>query len=234
MKSKLDEQAFAEMIEGQGFTLLASLHLGSLGYGGLLVAIRKQPTDEHFDPERLQLPLRDDDGVDWWRTLSLLSPSPASAHVCPGRLILVDRFEKRLEFFSFGGTLQVTRRSGEMWCSISSPAPILELVTEQETVIDQLAAEAEALWAGVRANWGIADEEFERRLALVEPLSLYMTTLHTLLSRWKSSPALEQTYHQAWEMLSHEKHWLVGQGLWPSLPLTLEGLLAPDAVVSNR
>lgn len=226
-ENELGAQVFSEMIEGQGFALLPSSHPGSPGYSGLLVAIRKQPTGEHFDPERLNLPLQDESGIDWWRTLSLLSPPEKSAHVCPGRVILLDRFEKQLEFFSFGGTLEVISRPHELWCAISSPAPILELVAERDTIADQLASEAKALWAEIRAKWGPRDHEFERRLAEAAPLPLYTATLHAILSRWESAPALEQTYHQSWDVLVHEKHWLVSQGLWPSPPLTVERLLGP-------
>ena len=231
---ELDVQALSELIAGQGFALLPPSHHGSLGCSGLLVAIRKQPTSEHFDPERLILALRDDSGVHRWRTLSLLSPPLKSVRVCPGRMILEDRFEKRLEFFTFGGTLDVITRLGEMQCFIRSPVPILELVAEKETVVEHLASEAESLWAEIRARWGIDDDGFERRLAQVAPLQLYTATLHSILSRWESAPVLEQTYHESWEVLCHEKQWLVAQGLWPSTPLTLELLLAPDdAMVPN-
>ena len=74
-----DIQALAKLIKGRGFSLLPPPHPGSPGYSGLLVAIRKQPTGERFDPERLILPLRDNGGVDWWRKLSLLSPPPEMA-----------------------------------------------------------------------------------------------------------------------------------------------------------
>jgi len=42
-----------------------------------------------------------------WRSLSLLSPEPDSDRVCPGRVIVRDRFDKRVEFFTFGGSLEV-------------------------------------------------------------------------------------------------------------------------------
>jgi len=233
-RKELDAQAFSELIEGLGFALLPPSHPGSPGCSGLLVSVRKHPTDEHFDPERVILPLRDDSGVHRWRTLSLLSPPLKSVHVCPGRMMLKDRFEKCLEFFTFGGTLDVIKKPGEMQCLISSPVPILELVAEEETVVEHLASEAESLWAEIRVRWGIDDDGFEHRLAQIAPLQLYTATLHSILSRWESAPVLEQIYHESWEALCHEKQWLVAQGLWPNTPLMLELLLAPDdAMVPN-
>jgi len=224
---KLDAQTFSNLIGDLGFSLLPPTHPGSPGYSGLLVAIRKRPTGEHFDPQTLILPLYDGEEITW-RRLSMLTPASEVEHICPGRLILADRLGKRLEFFTFGGTLKVITEPDAVLCAITSPAPILELVEEQETVADWLAAEAEAIWARTRSKWGIQDDEFERRLAQTSPLSLYTSTLHSVLSHWKQGPGLEQTHALLGEALAKERHWLKNQGLWPTTPLTVEQLLAPD------
>jgi len=225
--STLNAQTFRQLVGDLGFTLLPPLHPGSPGYDGLLVVIRKKPTDKHFDPNKLILPLyNEEDEIDW-KTLSILS-LPEADRICPGRVILADRLDKQLEFFTFGGQLKVMTEGEDLLCAIGSPAPILELVEEEETVANWLAAESEAVWAEVRAAWGIQDEEFERRLARADPLALYTATLHTILSRWERNPALQEAHQHLWDALSQEKHWLKTQGLWPDKPLTAEDLLAPD------
>lgn len=101
----MDQQSPLELMQNWGYYLLPKSHRDSPGYAGLLVAIRQQPTGEHFDPRRLHLRLRDVKGIVEWRTLDWLTPLEASAHACPGRLILRDRFDKSVEFFTFGGSL---------------------------------------------------------------------------------------------------------------------------------
>ncbi len=160
--------------------------------------------------------------------MSLLSPAPDSDHVCPGRVILSDRFHKRVEFFTFGGSLEVIPAPDAQVYALRSPSPVLELVAEKETVADQLAAETESLLGQVEVPWGHDEHGFNRRLAEIEPLQFYMGTLHSLLEQYKHSHPLEETYHELCSVLRQERAWLVGQSLWPDEPYMLVDLLAPQ------
>jgi len=211
-----------------GYYLLPQSHRDSPGYAGVLIVIREQPTGKHFDPKTLYLPVRDVEGVAKWTKLSWSSPPTDSNHVCPGRVILSDRFDKRVEFFTFGGSLEVTSGSGEMVCSLHSPAPVLELVAQQETIPDQLASETEALMGKIRAKWELDDRGFNQRLAEVNPLQFYLATLQSILLQYKHTPTLAEVYHELRDALLREKEWLVAKDLWPVDSLRLEDLLAPD------
>ena len=224
----MNEGSLLKLMKGWGYYLLPQSHRDSPGYTGVLVAIREQPTGKHFDPMMLYLPLRDVTGVAKWMKFGWSSPPADSSHVCPGRVILGDRFDKRIEFFTFGGSLEVTSGPGEMVCSLCSPAPVLELIAQQETIPDQLACETESLMGKVKARWGLDDIGFNRRLAEVDPLQFYLASLQSILLQYERVPTLDEVYHECRDALFQEKEWLVAKDLWPVNPLRLEGLLAPD------
>jgi hypothetical protein len=221
----MDEQAALDAIEGLGYQLLPRTHHYSPGGSGLLVAIRKEPTGKHFDPLTMRLRLRDRQGMARWRSLSVLSLGPDSDRVCPGRVILSDRYHKRVEFFMFGGSLEIIPAPDAEVYALRSPAPILELVSEEETVADQLAAETESLLGQVEVQWGHDERGFNQRLAEIEPLQFYVGTLHSLIEKYRHCHPLEETLHELCGVLQREKEWLVGHGLWPEQPHMLEDLL---------
>ncbi len=224
----MDKQSLMELMQDWGYYLLPKSHRDSPGYTGLLVAIRRQPTGKHFDAHRLHLWLRDVDGVVEWRMLDWFTPLETSAHAWPGRLILRDRFDKSVEFFTFGGSLEVISEPGEMVYSLHSPAPILELADRSETVSNQLAAETESLMSEVRVRWAPDEEEFDRRLAEVDPFQFYLASLQSILLRYEHSQALEQVSREFLDALHREREWFVTKSLWPVNPSVLEDLLAPD------
>ena len=225
----MDEQSVLELMRNWGYYLLPKPHDDSPGYSGLLVAIRKQPTGQHFDPQTIHLCLRDEKGIARWRAPSWIMPLKEPARrVCPGRVILRDRHDKSVEFFTFGGSLEVTSGPGEFIYALRSPAPILELTAQQETAPDLLAFETESLIGEMEAKWGRDEEGFHQRLAGLDPLQFYLASLQSILLHYERAQALEKTYHAFHERLLQEKAWLVAQDLWPTEPRTLDEMLAPD------
>jgi hypothetical protein len=224
----LSEQSHLELMKDWGYYPLAGPHPDSPGYGGLLVAIRKEPTGKHFDAQTLHLRLRDEYGQASWRTLSWLSSLEDIAHVCPGMITLQDRSGKQVEFFAFGGSLEMTSGVEEMIYSLRSPAPVLELTAHEETASDQLAAETEELLAKIEVKWGKDEKGFNRRLAEVDALQFYLSTLASILHRYEQVHILETAHHDLFTTLRREREWLVEKHLWPDKPLALEDLLAPS------
>ena len=222
----MNEQSVLELMKSWGYHPLAKPHPGSPGHTGLLVAIRKEPTDKHFDPQTLHLRLRDEYGGAGWKTLSWLSPLEGSGHVCPGTVTLKDRSGRQIEFFTFGGSLEMTSGPGEMAYSLRSPAPVLELTAHEETVPDQLAAEAEELLARIEVKWGTDEKGFNRQLAEVDPLQFYLSALASIVNHYEQVQVLEEAYHELSLALCREREWLVEKSLWLAKPLALEDLLA--------
>lgn len=224
----MNEQSELKLMKDWGYYLLPKSHDSSPGYTGLLVAIRKQPTGQHFDPQTLRLRLRDAKGVARLRTLGWVMPLKESAYACPGRVILRDRSDKAVEFFTFGGSLEVTSGTDEMVYTLHSPAPILELTAHGETITDFLASETESLMAEVETKWGRDEEGFNRRLAEIDPFQFYLASLQSILVHLEPVQALEKAYHAFYEGFLREKEWLVTKSLWPVEPSVLEDLLALD------
>jgi hypothetical protein len=216
-----------ENIGNWGYTFLDAPHPDSLGYSGLIVAIRERPTGQHFDPEAIHLHLCDATGGMRGTTLTWQSPRPASDRVCPCRVILADRFDQRVEFFTFGGSLEMSQRPDEAIYTLRSPAPVLEILGQEGNVPDQLAFETEALLSREAARWGKDDRGFEQRLAEIEPLQLYIAVLHFLLVRHKLIGEMEIVYPDLDDALFCERRWLKAKGLWPGKPPIPSDLLAP-------
>jgi hypothetical protein len=230
-EERLDNRSLLELMRDRGCHLFPAVHHDSLGYSGLAIAIRPSPTGKHFDPETLRLRLCDRRGIAAWTTLSWSSVNVASDCVCLGRAILSDRSQECIEFYTFGGSLQWIRGPDEMVVLLRSPAPILELDPEEETIVDQLACETEALLSKAEVAWGQDERGFSQRLADMDPLSLYASALHSILYSYGCSTPLREAFHDCNETLLWEKHRLMAEGLWSIDPPLLEDLLAPRTVV---
>jgi len=216
-----------ELIANWGYSFLDASHPDRLGYGGLVIAVREKPTGKHFDPENIHLHLCDAAGGIRATTLSWQSPRPVSDRVCLCRVILTDRFDQRVEFLTFGGSLEIIQQSDKVIYTLRSPAPVLEILGQEDTIPDQVAFETEALLSQEAAHWGQDDRGFEQRLAQTEPLQLYIAVVHTLLFRHKLFEAMEIVYPELDDALFCEKRWLKAEGLWPDKPPTLSELLSP-------
>ena len=224
----MTEQSVLHKMEHWGYYLLPKAHPESPGHTGLLVAIRATSTGQHFDPESMRLRLCDKADLAGWVTLKLQSSFSGSQRVCPGRVVLRDRADKRVHFFTFGGSLETTSISGETVYSLWSPGPILEISSSLESVPDQLAFEVEALLGKLKAKWGSDDTGFTERLAKIDPLQFYLASLQAILKCYQRNRAFRDSSPELFAMLLKEKEWLVQVGQWPATPPSLEDLLAPQ------
>ena len=210
-----------------GFDINDQPHPHSPGYGRLVVAMRRIPTEEHYDPESIHLQLVGPQGYALRHTIQM-EPTLVSNKVAPGRLELTDRVNERLGFFPYGATVDTGRTEDETVVEIRSPAPILELRGSlDESISEQLVSETEALWAKVRAQWGTDDAGFMRRLSAVPPDVLYATTIHSLLAYYRDSSILRQTFPQFYSMLRREDEWLTSHGIAATAPQSLEQIVHP-------
>ena len=224
-------QDVLQRMEDWGYLPLHKPHPHSPGHRQLLVALRRRPTEKHFDPYEVQLWLRNEHGSAQHTALALdplLKPSSELKRVCPGYIIIRDRKEKRVAFFTFGGTMNVVFGSGEAVCSFRSPAPIIRVTEPPEDGPSRMAVEVETLMGETRARWGREDAEYLRRLADVEPFQFYLAAVHSMRHHFEDHPALQEEDHELALLLRSEKEWLTASGQWPAKPPTLESLLAPE------
>ena len=85
-------------MEHWGYDLADPPHPRSPGYGRLLVAIRRTPTEDHYDPEAIQLHLCSAQGPPARTTIHLDTSLDGPARVSAGHVELTDRFNKRRGF----------------------------------------------------------------------------------------------------------------------------------------
>ena len=221
-----DREVTATDAHGWGYRVFPRPDGGGLGYDKLLVAIREQPTEHHFDPERLRFRLRGPDGEVVWRTASWRVPVEQSGRICPGPVEFLDRYEKEVEFFTFGGFVRRIPDASALIYLFESGAPILEITPQEETIADQLTYEARVVLGRVEEQWEEQhDEEFPQRLTEIDPFSLYTAILSEILRRYRRVSTLDQAYHALHKALRNEKQRLSASGLWPDELATPEELI---------
>lgn len=219
-ENMFDASAILKQMAAWGYHLLPPTHPQSPGHTGLLIAFRPQPTRVHYDPESLHLRLCQN-GQASWETLTIGSLRRPIQQVCAGPLTLRDRLDKRVDFFTFGGSLIAEADPQEVVYYVESPAPILDLSTSQADIGRLLAIEVELMLSVFQARWGSDERGFFERLAQVEPLDFYTASLESILMRYERSHALKHNYHGLFNALGREKEWLIETGEWPAHPQTL-------------
>jgi hypothetical protein len=211
-----------------GYLLLSPSHPASPGSPGLIVTIRSRPTAAHYDPETLCVRLVTPDGLERSVDLTQTTPVATPERVVIGKLSLRDRVDKRVDFFSFGATLEQTVAAHETVYALTSPAPILELSDRTDEIPDLLAAEVEALIAGCQALWGRNWEGYVRRRNQLDPLQLYISCLKSIFRLYREVRFFRNEHPEFYSMLLMEKELLIHEKSWTSNIPELESLLCPE------
>ena len=119
-------------MEHWGYDLFDKPHPQSPGYSSLVVAIRRTPTREHYDPERILLRSASDPRNPCRMALRFETRIQGEMQICPGQVELTDRVDKRLGFFVYGGTIETVSLPDETLFWLHSNAPILALARADE------------------------------------------------------------------------------------------------------
>lgn len=178
-----------------GYTFFPARHPHDPGHPRLDIIIRPEPTGLHFDPERVQIPVVQQE--ENFENLLVTHPwaRAENLELFPGRVILRDRLNKVAEAFVFGGQVEINSDEEKTRLSLRSPAPILSLTIERSVAV-LLAEEVEILLAERRAAWAGNLHEYEHRLARTDPLSLYHACLNSLREKFRHFPPAEDGQNQ--------------------------------------
>jgi hypothetical protein len=164
-----------------------------IGYQLLTVNIFSIPTEEHYDPERMDLIVFTADGN--MRRMAITHPwhNRKDYQLAVGHIILRDRKAKVVEAFTCGGELQITDLPACTCCRITSPAPIFAIVSELDETANgsesSLVIELESWLARKRVKWGLNDGGYAEYLATVDPLALYAAGLQAIEHQLQTVPA---------------------------------------------
>lgn len=205
----MDTELF-DLMQDWGYYLVPKCHAASPGYPGVYVAIRPTPTQKHFDPEFVEARLCNGQGSIERRRLGLHLHGQLPSHVCPGRLTLFDRFNKRADFYTFGAQVTAISQDDATIYSFRSCAPILFLEDDDDNFPEQLGAEVEGLLASLHVAWENNDLNFYQRLVGLHSDQLYQASVRTILELYTAHPSLRERFPGFYARLSHEFQWQLG------------------------
>ena len=199
-------------------------------YSRLDVNICATPTDLHYDPERLTVPMIRHDGA--IQPTPIAHPWRGSDHLrigC-GRIVIRDRKNKIVEAYCLGGDLEIEVSSNCTHCRLTSPVPIFRLGFERgspESLATDVVDKFEALIAIRRAQWGADDIGFQQHLTAIAPPALYAAGLQSIQSELchmppnLRGPHYYQTAHAVEAAIDGARQ----SGQWPTTPVTLDDLI---------
>jgi hypothetical protein len=143
--------------------------------------------------------------------------APQRLQVVFGRFYLVAHNGELIEGCSLGGTLEIVDHGTHTSCHLTSPAPIFE-VDDPNGFINLLESEVEAELARARAEWTGSDAEFDRRVAKMDPMTLFVASLSFLDAYLRSQPnAIANDLVMAERSALHRAIRTVQEaGLWPT------------------
>jgi hypothetical protein len=176
-----------------GYRLYAPRRHNEPGYSQIDVNLASEPSEHHFDPERIEVVVESDyGGLDCMEVTHPWSGGRLY-RVCAGQFDLIDRKGKHLEAFTFGGELVIVADNLCTTLTLKSPAPIL-LMFSMHSAPTLLAQEVEILLAQRRAAWEHDPETFDRRLVAADPLALYLACLEAIRQRFAHFPNTEDDF----------------------------------------
>jgi hypothetical protein len=197
-----------------------------VGYPRLDFNLIAAPTGEHFDPQHATLYTITKQGRIESLTLSHPWHGSTRYQVCAGRVNLHDHSGENVAAYTLGGQLTLRDQGAYTHCSLTSPAPIIDL-PHPGAISTLLASEIESLLAQRRAALRHQEGEFERRLATVEPLTLFVACLSTLEVKLchLSAETHSQPYQDVLQLVRSNIHSLQKQGVWVEQLSTLDSIL---------
>ena len=188
------------------------------------------PTDLHYDPERLIVPVIRQDGA--LQSTIISHPWRRGHHlrVGCGRIVIRDRKNKIIEAYSLGGDLEITVSATCTCCRLTSPVPVFRLGVDSgspENVASSVVYKFEALVAIQRVRWGTNDLAFQQCLTSIDPSDLYAAGLQSIRSELEHVPSNRRGMRfyataQAVDAAIYEAR---ESGRWPAAPLTLDELI---------
>jgi hypothetical protein len=136
----------AALLAELGFTLINGDDPTSPGGANLLVALRDEPTERHFDPEEISY-WRFDGDVGRIAALDRGTRAEREGSFSWGRIRLVDRLHVENDFLGFGGTLRVADPDPRTrLVQFHAPAPIFRWAGHSQG-LDWLTDEVGAFFA---------------------------------------------------------------------------------------
>ncbi len=208
-----------------GYYFHPSKYEGLPSHPQLDINIYAEPTEQHFDPKQVTVPIFDSGGMSTVKIIHPWSGQP-QMQICTGRIIIHDRLDKVVEGFTLGGDIAITNQGDVTRCQITSPAPIIHLF-ENEDIATVLVSEFEAMLAKRRAFWVGKTNEFEQRLSQADPHILFVAGLMAIKKSLAQTPIVlhNERYYQTTHIINEALRIAKEKGHWPDPIPSLADLL---------
>ena len=194
------------------------------GGNRLDIIIKEIPTDQHFDPKFINLPIKSKGGIE---ALKFHHPwiFGKKYQVCTGLVEMIDRKGIKEEAFTFGGNLTIDSKDNFTLFILESPAPIIDINAADQVKIT-FVEEVEILLAERRAALLTNKNAYESHLVDINPLNLYVTCVHTLIGKYEQMNHKENPENIGFLNFLHaEIRRLKDEKLAPSFIPSLEDIL---------
>ena len=168
----------------------------------LLVAIREQPTLQHYDPERIQFWVSHRPR-DVRRSLTRATPTPIDMGFSWGMIRLVDRLEVSNEYLTFGGHLSAASIDDATVAVFHSPVPLLRRGGHSQ-LWDEGADLLAAFFGRVAASASM-DARVAEDVTSVDEYVRYSAFLADIGDRYRSSAVLRLANAHIWAVLRAEE-----------------------------
>ncbi len=113
-----------------GYEFEPSRYSSGLGYSKLRVVISAKPKERFFDVKVLKIPAFDGRFLHQKQVTRHELVPDETFQACLGEISLETHAGEQLHVFSFGGTLHTAVETDDLYCDISSTAPIFKLKDE--------------------------------------------------------------------------------------------------------
>jgi hypothetical protein len=171
-----------------GYVFEPSKYNPALGYSQLKLRISGKPTERFFDVKLLSIPTFDGRFLRHTQiTRHELAPSE-TFKVCIGELGMETYEGEILRGFSFGGNLRASVEMGDLYCELTSNAPIFLLQNEPVSVSEVIASEIMDFLAQDAVKLAGHEDELYARLSKYEPYQLFLSCLVSLQKRVEIVP----------------------------------------------
>jgi hypothetical protein len=214
----LDLEHAADALPDWGFLAEPGAPEGR-GPGYLLVALRRHPTLDHFDPEWVQFWVSIA-GRGQRFVLDRSTPMPLACEVSWGTIRIVDRKRVSNEFLTFGGSVSADREDGTIVAVFLSPAPLLRRGGHSQGW--DVGAQTLGAHFGRLVAVAGQDRAFEAAAARADPISRYAAFVADHVDRGRRSELVREVDPAAWRVFLAEERrlqrddpgrWRTGQQL---------------------
>ena len=192
----------ARILANLGFELVEADRTKADETSHLLVALRPQPTLQHFDADQ----------IDFWTTdvsrgkaanLDRESRFPLTSDYAWGRITVTDRLGVKNEFLSFGGAVRAQMTAdATVLVDFSSHVPILRWSGHSQ-VSDPLAAEVGAFFARIKVPIDFVPGA-EPLVSAAVPRTLFCAFIQYVRERLAQAQALREANRWLTDWSSHE------------------------------